>query len=116
MAAIQIGTSGLSFGLSAETGGLIQNLEIRKTRDKAVVQDEDGDTVGAAYFNPLEEVNVEFFPTGSTGLAAASVGVALTVANYTPAAGSIYTEEVTTTRPNTDFRKMSIKAMVHPSI
>lgn len=116
MAAISIGTAGLSFGLIAETGGMIQNLEIRQTREKAVVLDPDGDTTAATYFNPLEEVTLDFFPTGATGVAAAAIGTALTVANYTPSAGSIYTEEITITRPNTDYRKHSIKATVHPSI
>ena len=116
MAAILLGTAGLSFGLVAETGGIIQNLEVRLGREKAEVKDPDGDTVAAAYYNPTEEISFEHFPTGSTGIAAASPGVAVSLSNYTPGAGIIITEEVTTTRPNTDYRKVAVRAMVHPLI
>ena len=116
MAAISLGLAGLSFGLSAETGGKIQNLEVRVSRKKATVIDEDGDTVAATYFDPTEELSFEFNPTGSTGIAASSPGVAVTVANYTPAAGIIITEEVTTTRANNDYKKVAVKAIVHPLI
>lgn len=116
MAAILLGTAGVSFGLIAETGGFIQNVEIRLSREKADVKDPDGDITAVAYFNPTEEISFDHVPTGSTGIAAASPGVAVTLANYTPTAGSIITEEVTTTRPNTDYKRVSVRAMVHPLI
>jgi hypothetical protein len=112
MAAIKLGLAGLTFGFASdETGGVIQSLEIRRSRDKAVVRDADGDTVACAYFDPKEEISFEFFTTGGTGLSAASPGVAVSVTNYTPAAGLIITEEVTISRTNTDYQKHSVKAM-----
>lgn len=116
MGATLLGLAGLTFGLIAETGGQIQNLEVRQTREKASVRDADGDTVAVAYYDPSEEISFEFFPTGATGVAAASPGVAVSLSNYTPSAGSIITEEVTITRPNTDYKKMSVKAVNHPLI
>lgn len=114
---IYVGTAGLSFGfVSAETGGLLQNLEVRQTREKAMVRDTSGRTVGKVYFDPSEEISLEFFPSSASGLGAASVGVALTLANYTPTSGAIYPDEVTTTRSNSEYRKQTIKATVHPSI
>ena len=117
MSALQLGTTGLSFAITAaETGGLIQSLEIRKTREKASVRDNDGDTCGVAYFDPSEEINFEFFPSGATGVAAASPGASVALANYTPSAGLVITEELTESRSNDNFRKMSVKAVVHPAI
>jgi hypothetical protein len=111
MAALTLGLAGLSFGLVAETGGKIQNIEIRNVRDKATVKDETGGTVGATYYDPRNEINFEAFVTGATGIAAASPGVALTVANFTPGNGTIIAEEVTTRQQNVDYKKITVKAM-----
>jgi hypothetical protein len=116
MAALTLGLAGLSFGLSTETGGQIQNLEIRESREEVKVRDADGDTVGATYIDPSQEITYDFFPTGATGIAAASPGAAVTVTNHTPAAGLIIVTEVTTTRANTDYKKVSVKAVNYPLI
>lgn len=116
MAVYLLGASGLTFGLLAETSGLIQNLEIRKTRQKATVMNQIGEIAAAAYYDPSEEVTLEFYTTGSSDIAAAAPGVALTAQNYTPSAGLLITEETTTTRPNNDYKKMSLKCVVHPLI
>lgn len=117
MSALLLGSSGLSFALSAaESGGLIQSLEIRKTREKATVRDNDGDTVGVAYFDPTEEISFDFFPVGDGGVAAASPGAAVALANYTPSAGIVITEETTESRTNDAYRKISVRNIVYPSI
>lgn len=116
MAAISLGTAGLSFGLTAETGVIIQNLEIRNSREKAEVLDPDGDVVAVTFFKPTEEITWDGVQSSGSGLGASSPGVAVTIANYTPTAGIIITEEVTTTRPNTDYKKLAAKAIVYPLV
>ena len=116
MSAIQLGTAGLSFGLIAETGLIVENVEIRDAREKAEVLDPDGDVVAVAYFKPTTEVQVSGVQSGGTGIGAASPGVALTVANYVPSAGIIITEEVTITKPNTDYKRLDVKAIVYPLV
>lgn len=117
MAAIKFGTSGLTFGFASdETGGVLQSLEIRRTRDKATVQDVDGDMVACCYFNPTEEISFDFFPTSGAGVAASSPGVAVSLTNYSPAAGLIIVEEVTITRTNTEYQKHSVKAFNTPLV
>ena len=116
MAAIYLGTAGLTFGLVAETGGVIQNVQVRRTREKAVVKNQVGEITTAVYFDPTEEITYDFFVSGSTGVAASSIGVAVTLTNYTPSAGAIYPEEITISKPNNDFVKYSVKAMAHALI
>ncbi len=116
MPALYLGLAGLTFGLVDETGGAIQNVEIRKSREKAVAKNSGGETVAAVYFDPKEEVSYELLPTTATCAAAASPGVSLTLTNYAPAAGLIITEETTSTRPNDNYRKFAVKAVVHPLI
>ena len=116
MAAISLGTAGLTFGLTTETGGIIQNVKISKKRDKATVKNQVGEITAATYFNPTEEISFEHFPTGATGVAAASIGVALTMANWTATAGTIYPEEITITKPNNDYMKWEVKAVAHALI
>jgi len=117
MPALQLGLAGLSFGLSTETGGAIQNLEVRDSREKAVAKNAGGETVGAVYFDPKSEVSYDLLPTSAISAASASPGVSLVgFVNYVPSAGLLITEEVTTTRPNDNFKKLAVKAVVHPLI
>lgn len=117
MSALTLGLAGLTFGFTAsETGGQIQDLEIVRNREKVTVRDNDGDTVAASFFDPTEEITFNFVPTGNTGIAAASPGVIAALLNYTPASGAIIVESVTINSSNTDYKKMSVKAINYPSI
>ena len=117
MSALTLGLAGLTFGLTAnETGGQIQDLEIRQTREKATVRGNQGDTMAAAYYDPTNEITFNFVPTSNTGIGAASPGVAVALANHTPSAGSVIVEEVTINQTNTDYKKQSVKAINYPQI
>jgi len=117
MAALTLGLAGLTFGFTAtETGGQIQDLEVRRSREKVTVRGNQGDTLAATYFDPTEEITFNLVPTGSTGIAAASPGVVLSMLNYLPSSGAIIVEEVTINQTNTDYKKMSVKAMNYPQI
>ena len=116
MPALYFGLAGLCFGLVDETGGAIQNVEIRKTREKQVAKNAGGETIAKVYFDPSEEISYDLLPTTATCAAAASPGVSLSLTNYAPAAGLIITEETTQTRPNDNYRKFAVKAVVHPLI
>lgn len=116
MAAIKLGTQGLTFGCTAETGGIIQSLEVRRSREKAEVKGPEGAVEAVAFFNPTEEISGEFYPTGSSDIAGISPGVAYALAGYVPASGLVIIEEVTANHGNAEFKKMSFKAVVYPAI
>jgi len=116
MAATIDGTAGLTFGLQAETGGFIQNLEVQNKTEKAEVRNEQGEFAGVAFYNRTEEISGEAVLTGSTGLGGMAPAAALTLATYTPTAGTIFVEELTTKFSNTGWQTTSFKAICYPLI
>jgi hypothetical protein len=116
MAATIHGTSGLTFGNTTETGGYLQNIDVRNSIEKTEVRNEQGEFVGVAQYNRTEEISGEFIPFGSTGLAAAAPAAVLTLASYTPAAGIILVEELSTKHTNTGFHATTFKSFVYPLI
>lgn len=117
MAAILLGLAGLTFGFSSdETGGVIQSIQIKKGREKQTVRNKTGEVAAASFYNPTEEISYDFVPSGGGGVSSISPGVAVSLANYTPLAGIIITEEVTISRKNTEYESISSKAIVYPLI
>ena len=116
MAATLMGTDGLVFGTTAETGGYLQSFEVANKTEKALVKNEVGEDVGISFYNRTEEVSGEAVLYGDTGLGAIAPAAALTLASYEPDAGLILVDEVTTKYSNTGFKSTSFKATVYPLI
>lgn len=114
MAVITIGTTGATWGLTAETGILVQTTSNKVSREENQVRDEQGDFALVAYYNPLRKVSVSGVIVGATGIAAAAPGVALTIANLGTAngitTGGVYTDDVELAGGNTEFKKISVNA------
>ena len=112
--------NGLTFGTTAESGGYLQNLEIQNKTEKADVRNETGEFVGVAFYNRTEEISGEAVLGGSAGgsggLGAIAPAAALTLASYSPSAGSIYVDEVTTKYSNTGWKTTSFKAICYPLV
>lgn len=117
-AATLFGTAGVTFGFPNEEGGfLIEKMEVSETRAvKGEVRDTQGNMKAKAYADKTINISIDGVPSSATGIGAAAVASSLTVANYTPSAGLIIVEEITTSSSNTDYKKQSIKAVCHPSI
>ena len=120
MSATIIGTTGATWGLTAETGILVQRASAKTTREKNVVRNETGDAVLISYYNPIQTQSLEGVTTGTTGIVAAVPGVVLTVANTFPNngvnAGGIYVDDVEVAKLNTDFQKITVNASRYPLI
>lgn len=116
MSATVHGTDGLVFGLTTETGGYINSLEVRSSTEKTEVRNEQGQYVGVALYNPTVEITGEAVLYGDTGLGAIAPAATLTLANYSPTAGIILVEEVTTKSTETTFQSTSFKAFCYPLI
>lgn len=112
---IIIGLSGAVFLMPAETGGLVQNYS-RNTGSKLLdVYDASlGYTVGHVFHDFTADYSVEIIPTGSSGVAAASVGAALTLAGPTSgggvSSGTIYTLGTSLTHTPENLRRWSVTA------
>jgi hypothetical protein len=115
MAATLIGTSGLAFGLTAETGGICQSTRYRESIQTAEVADEDGDITGAAFYGPTGEISQELIFTSAAGVISAALGAAVTIANHTQTGTERLTERETTLT-NTGFKTVSVTVKNYPSI
>ena len=121
MAATLLGSStGTSFGCTAETGILITSFSIATSTDKQEVKDENGAVKLVAYYNPKAAISVAGTVAGTTGVAAATVGAALTLANTESvggvSAGSVLVESVTVSKKQDGFKDISISAVRYPGI
>ena len=114
MAVITIGTTGATWGLTAETGLLVQTTTDKVSREKNEVRDEQGDFALVAFYNPLRKMTVTGVIVGATGIAAAAPGVALTIANAGVTngitTGGVYCDDVELAGGNTEFRKITANA------
>lgn len=114
MAVTTIGTTGATWGLTAETGILVQTVSDKTTREKNEVRDAEGEFALVAYYNPLRKITVSGVIVGSTGIAAAAPGVALTIANRGTTngvtTGGVYCDDVELVSANTEFKKITTNA------
>jgi hypothetical protein len=108
------------FGCTAETGILINSYSRQVSREKSEVMDNDGDVVAVSYFKPTASISIEGTINGSTGVAAAAPGVALTIASTTSGSGitggSIIVDSVTRSETSEGFATFSVEATQYPSI
>ena len=111
MAVITIGTTGATWGLTAETGVLVQTYSQKVSREKNEVRDAIGDVALVSYYNPLAKISFSAVIAGSTGIVTSAPGVAQTFANISSANGSptggVYVDDVELAKGNTEFQKIS---------
>jgi hypothetical protein len=121
MTAIIVGTTGATWGLTAETGIVCQSAGAKAGREKQMIRNETGDVETVSYYNPTKTHTISGVIIGATGIAAAAPGVVLTVANNFSAyggisTGGIYTDDVDLAGVNTDFQKITVNATQYPLI
>jgi hypothetical protein len=120
MAAALFGTSGLEWGLTAETGILAQSYSRSVTGSEKEAKNHEGETAGVSLYDPKAEHTVGGYITGSTGIAAAAFGVALTIANVVSgngvAAGLVLCTGVSDTLANEDYRMIEATAKQWPLV
>jgi len=108
------------FGCTAETGILISTFSREVSREKAEVMDNDGDVVAISYFKPTATISIEGVVNGSTGIAAAAPGVALsinsTVSGNGITGGSIIVDSVSREETAEGFATFSVSATQYPSL
>lgn len=122
MSAITIGVTGAVWGLTAETGILCQTVSQKTSRQKNEARNNVGDVVAVAYYNQTSEFAIAGVLTGLTGIAAASPGAALTVANQSGigqggvTTGHIYVNDVDLQLSNVEFQKVTVNATQYANI
>lgn len=118
MAVITIGTTGAVFGLTAETGMLVQTVTAKVNREKNQVRNEVGEFALVAFYNPLQTFSIAGVLTGT--ITNAAPGLALTVANTNivngVTTGGIYLDDIEIAKGNTEFKKITANATQYPLI
>ena len=108
------------FGCTAETGIIINSFSRQVSREKAEVMDNDGDVVAVSYYKPTATISIEGTLNGTTGVAGAIPGVALTLASTTSGSGitggSILVDSVTRSETSEGFATFAVEATQYPSI
>jgi hypothetical protein len=108
------------FGCTAETGIIINSFSRQVAREKAEVMDNDGDVVAVSYYKPTATISIEGVVNGSTGVAAAAPGVALTLASSVSGngitGGSVIVDSVTRNETSEGFATFAVEGTQYPSL
>jgi hypothetical protein len=108
------------FGCTAETGILINSFARTSSREKAEVTDNDGDVVAVSYFKPMAPFSISGIVNGTTGVAAAAPGVALTINSTTSGngvtTGKLCVDTVTINRTSEAFNDISVDGVQYPEL
>lgn len=108
------------FGATAETGIIINSFSRQVSREKAEVMDNDGDVIAVSYYKPTATISIEGVVNGTTGVAAAAPGVALslnsTVSGNGITGGTVIVDSVTRNETSEGFATFSVEGTQYPSI
>jgi hypothetical protein len=114
MAAVTIGTTGLSFGLSAEPAlGLVQSFSEARNVEKNEVRNNAGDIVAIGYYNATTSYSLSVAITGSYNVTA---GAALAALANATTLGTTRIDSITINKSNDAFTTLDISATGYPNI
>lgn len=114
MPAVTIGTAGLVFGLTAETGiGLVQSFSEARSVEKNEVRSNSGDIVAVGYFNPTTAYSLSVAITGSYNVTA---GAALSALANATTLGTTRIDSITLNKSNDAFVTLDISATGYPNV
>ena len=114
MAAVTIGTAGLSFGLVAEAGiGLVQSFSEARNVEKNEVKNNQGDIVAIGYFNATTSYSLSVAITGAYNVTA---GAALAALANATTLGTTRIDSITLNKSNDAFVTLDISATGYPNI
>ena len=114
MAAVTIGTQGLSFGLVAEAGiGLVQSFSEARNVEKNEVRNNAGDIVAIGYYNATTSYSLSVAITGSYNVTA---GAALAALANATTLGTTRIDSITLNKSNDAFVTLDISATGYPNV
>ena len=108
------------FGATAETGIILSSFSRSVQSQKAELMDEDGDIVAVSHYGRTATISLTGAINGSSGVATASVGGLLTLANATTefgvTGGKIVVDSVSSEQGSDAFKTLSVEATQYPSL
>ena len=113
-------TTGVTFSATNETGILLDSFNLNASSDKLEVKNAAGDVALVAFSNQKVTGSVGGTIAGTSGVAAASVGVAITLANMQSlggvTTGTVVVDSVATTKTVGQFQKLTVNFSRYPQI
>ena len=110
----------VTFGATAETGIILSSFSRSVQSQKAELMDEDGDIVAVSHYGRTATISLTGAINGSSGVATASIGGLLTLANATTefgvTGGKIVVDSVSSEQGSDAFKTLSIEATQYPSL
>jgi len=114
MAAVTIGTAGLSFGLVTEAGlGLVQSFSEARNIEKNEVRNNAGDIVAVGYYNATTSYSLSVAITGAYNVTA---GAALAALANATTLGTTRIDSITLNKSNDAFVTLDISATGYPNV
>ena len=114
MAAVTIGTAGLSFGLTSEAGlGLVQSFSEARNVEKNEVRNNSGDIVAVGYYNATTSYSLSVAITGAYNVTA---GAALAALANATTLGTTRIDSITLNKSNDAFVTLDISATGYPNV
>lgn len=114
MAAVTIGTAGLSFGLVAEAGiGLVQSFSEARNVEKNEVRNNSGDIVAIGYYNATTSYSLSVAIAGAYNVTA---GAALAALANATTLGTTRIDSITLNKSNDAFVTLDISATGYPNV
>lgn len=114
MAATLLGTSGLSFGITAESGGLVQSFSETRNIQRAEARNGSGEVVGLSMYNPTKSFSYTLLTTATMSTAA---GATLTsIANASDTSGKVVVDSITISKSSDGWQTASINATQFPNV
>jgi hypothetical protein len=114
MAATTIGTANLTFGLTTETGGLVQSFSEVRNTEKQEVRNQVGDITGVAFYNATTAYSLSITTTG--GYLSTTAGASISLANAVSSTGATRIDSLTINRSNDGFVTVDISATGYPNV
>jgi len=114
MAAVTIGTQGLSFGLVNEVGiGLVQSFSEARNVEKNEIRSNSGDIVAVGYYNATTSYSLSVAITGAYNVTA---GAALAALANATTLGTTRIDSITLNKSNDAFVTLDISATGYPNV
>jgi len=108
------------FGATAETGLILSSFSRSVQSSKSELMDEEGDIVAVSCYGKTATISLSGAINGSSGVATASVGGLLTLANATTehgvSGGKIIVDSVSSEQGSDAFKTISVEATQYPSM
>lgn len=115
------GTAGVSWGLTADAGILVQTVGSKVSIEKNEVRNHEGEFVAIAFYNPTKTFSISGVMTGGAGgIATATVANVIASNNFNSlggvTVGLILVDDVDISKGNTEWNKITVNATQRPLI